>query len=77
MVRCTQPECQTTAGCQCGWSAKHSGAAVVDWSGMKTMIIGGPQPNPDAPSEDYKRGWDDCLDRVIKVLGETFPRRIR
>ncbi len=33
------------------------------------------EQSPDAPSVDYQRGWDDCLERVFKVLGEKFPRR--
>lgn len=27
-------------------------------------------------SAEYTKGWDDCLERVYKVLGERFPRRV-
>lgn len=45
MVLCTRPECQTTAGCQCGLvrapPPNLTGAAVVDWSKIRRMTIGG------------------------------------
>lgn len=34
-------------------------------------------PDPNAPCEEYLRGWDDCLERVFQTLGERFPRRVR
>jgi hypothetical protein len=76
MMLCSHPDCQTTVGCRCAERARLNGAAVVDWSRMGEMTIGGPQLGT-MHSEDYQRGWDDCLDRVMKVLGENFSRRIR
>jgi len=34
------------------------------------------EQNPDAPSPDYQRGWDDCLDHVYKALDKQFTRRV-
>lgn len=36
----------------------------------------GPQPDPNAPSDDYHRGWDDCLESIFKTLGDRYPRRV-
>lgn len=62
MMLCTGPECQTTAGCKCGYMARMSGAAVVDWSAMKTMTIGGNVPKLEKRPvafrvEDPDDGW--------------------
>lgn len=39
--------------------------------------MSGPEPSPSAPSAEYQRGWDDCLESVFKTLGERFPRRMQ
>ena len=35
----------------------------------------GAQPGP-SPTNDYQRGWDDCLEAVHRILGEKFPRPV-
>lgn len=41
-----------------------------------SLSEGKAEASPNARSADYQQGWDDCLDRVFRVLGEKFTRRV-
>lgn len=65
-MKCFWPKCSDHKRCEAfGSCVAKAQAGGKSW----------PEPGPKAPSPDYQRGWDDCLEHIYKVLGERFTRR--
>lgn len=73
---------------KCGQNLTESTKSIVEHDVMNGGLRGfhiecppaplasQPEPGP-AQSPDYQRGWSDCVEAMMKTLGDKFPIAVK